>query len=82
MLKSARNHYYPLFSSIWGKLSVKKSTSVWYEILKLFVKILTADEKYSGSNMQNLRQQFQTPLSQKQKTFLDFLLLFWKLHEI
>ena len=82
MLKSARNHYYPLFSSISGKLSVKKSTSAWYEILKLFVKILTADEKYSGSNMQNLRQKFQTPLSQKQKTFLDFLLLFWNVHEI
>ena len=82
MLKSARIHYYPLFSSIWGKLSVKKSTSAWYEILKLFVKILTADEKYSGSNIQNLRQQFQTPLSQKQKNFLDFLLLFWNVHEI
>ena len=78
LLKSARNHYYPLFSSIWGKLSWKKSTSACYEILKLFVEILTADDKYSGSNMQNLRQQFQTPLSQKQKTFSWFFIVFLK----
>ena len=36
---------------------------------------------YSGSNMQNFLQQFQTPLSQKQKTFsglfIDFLKCAW-----
>ena len=58
------------------------SPSVWYEILRLFVNPLTADDKYSGSNMQNLQPQFQTPLSQKQKTFSDFLLHFWNVHEI
>ena len=54
-------------------MSWKKLHSVWYEILRLFVNVLTVDDKYSGSNMQNLRQQFQTPLSQKQKTFSAFL---------
>ena len=54
MLKSAQHYYYPLFSSIRGKLSWKKSPSVWYEILRLFVNALTADDKYSGTNMQNL----------------------------
>ena len=63
MLKSARHHYYSLLSSIRRKLSYKKSPSVWCEILRLFVNALTADDKYSGSNMQNLRQQFQTELS-------------------
>ena len=58
LLKSARHHYYPLFSSILGKLSWKKSPSVWYEILRLLVNELTVDDKYSGSNMQNLPQQF------------------------
>ena len=52
--KSARHHYYPLFSSNGRKLSCKKSPSVWYQILRLFVNALTADDKYSGSNMQNL----------------------------
>ena len=37
-----------------------------------------ADDKYSGSNIQNLQQQFQTPLSQKQKTFSWFFIPFQK----
>ena len=56
---------------------------MWYEILRLFVNALTADDKYSGSNMQNLPQQFQTPLSRKKKTisgfFFAFLKCAWKL---
>ena len=85
MLKSARHNYYPLFSSIRGKLSWKKSPSVWYEILRLFVNALTADDKYSGSNIQNLPLQIQTPLSQKQKTFSWFFIAFleceWNLEQ-
>ena len=49
---------------------------MWYEILRPFVNGLTADDKYSGTNMKNLRQQFQTPLSLKQKTFSRFLIAF------
>ena len=51
---------------------------MWYEILRLFVNALTADDKYSGSNMQNLRQQFQTPLSREKKTFSGFFFAFLK----
>ena len=56
----------------------KRSPSVWYEILRLFVNALTADDKYSGSFIQNLPQQFQTPLSQKQKIFPVFFIEFLK----
>ena len=49
-----------------------------YEILRLFVNALTADDKYSGNNMQNLPQQFQTPLSRKQKPFSGFFIGFLK----
>ena len=59
-------------------MSSWKSPSVWYEILRLFVNALTSDDKYSGSNMQNLPQQFQTPFSQKQKTFSGFFIAFLK----
>ena len=59
-------------------MSWKKSPSVWYEILRLFVNALTVDDKCSGSNMQNLPQQFQTPLSEKQKTFSGFFIAFLK----
>ena len=51
---------------------------MWYEILRLFVNALIDDDKYSGINMQSLRQQFQTPLSQKQKTFSEFFIAFLK----
>ena len=59
-------------------MSWKKSPSVWYEILRLFVNALIADDKYSGSNMQNLTQQFQTPLSQTQKSSSWFFIAFLK----
>ena len=59
-------------------MSWKKSTWVWCEILRLFVNALTADDKYSGSNMQNFPQQFQMPLSQKQKTLSGFFIAFLK----
>ena len=78
LLKSARHHYYPLFSSVRGKLSCKKLPSVWYKILRLFVNALTADDQYSDSNMQNFPQQFQTPLSKKQKVFSGFFIAFLK----
>ena len=52
-------------------------------MLRLFFNALTADEKYSGRNMQSLPKQFQRPLSQKQKTFSGFFIAFlkcaWKL---
>ena len=54
------------------------SPSVWYEILRPFVNALTVDYKYSGSNIQNLPQQFEMPLSQKQKTFSGFFIEFLK----
>ena len=59
-------------------MSCKKSSLVWCEILRLFVNALTADDKYSGSNMQNLTQQFQTLLSQRKKDFFWFFIAFFK----
>ena len=42
------------------------------KILRLCPNILTADDKNSLLNRDNLKQQFQIILSQKQKTFSDF----------
>ena len=44
----------------------------------MFVKALTADDKYSVSNMRNFPQQFQSPLYQNQKIFSGFFLAFLK----
>ena len=49
-----------------------------YEILRPFVNALNADHKYSGINMKNLPQQFQTPLSHKQKTFSALFIALFK----
>ena len=40
----------------------------------MFVTTLTADDKYSLLNRDNLRQPIRTPLSQKQKAFAEFFL--------
>ena len=47
-------------------------------MLRLFVNALTANDKYSGSRMPNLPQQFQTPLSRKQNTFSGFFIPYLK----
>ena len=81
-LKVTRHHYYPFSSWIPGKLSWKKTALLWSKILRLFANTFTADGKYSCRNMQNFWQQFQTLLSQKQKTLSGFFLHFWNVHEI
>ena len=44
----------------------------------MFVNTLTADDKYSVLNRDNLTQQNRTQLSQKQKAFSQFFLAFPK----
>ena len=46
--------------------------------MRLFVKTLTADEKYSRHNIQNFPQEFQTLLFKKQKIFSAFFIAFLK----
>ena len=45
-----------------------------FEILGLIVNRLTADDKYSRRNIQNLTQELQTAISQNKRLFLEFLL--------
>ena len=58
------------------------SALVTSQIFRLFVNTLTPADKYSLRNMQIFWQQIQVHLSQKGKTFLNFLLHFWNVHEI
>ena len=76
LVKSARHNYFPIFPRIRDKLSWKKSALVIFEIFRLFVYTLTPDDKYSRRNMQIFWQQLQTNLSQKGKTFCQFLIVF------
>ena len=45
--KSARQYFCHIFWSLWKNMSSKNSLLVVFEILRLFVNILTPDEKYS-----------------------------------
>ena len=78
LLKSARHDYFPIFPRIRDKLSLKKSSLVISEIFRLFVNTLTPNDKYSRRNMQIFWQQLHTSLSQKGKTFCQFLIVFLK----
>ena len=49
LLKSARQYFFHIFWSLWKEISSKNSVLVVSEILRLFVNILTPDEKYSLS---------------------------------
>ena len=51
---------------------------VLQKILRLFVNTLTADDKYSLLNVNDLTQPIQILLSQKEKTFSQFLATFLK----
>ena len=78
LLKLARHHYFPIFPRIRDKLSCKMSAVVTSKIFRLFVNTLTPDDKYSRRNIKIFRQQLQTPLSQKAKTFCGFFIAFPK----
>ena len=49
-----------------------------FEILGLIVNRLTADDKYSHRNIQNLTQELQTAISQKEKTFSGLFITYLK----
>ena len=57
------------------------SALVTSEIFRLFVNKVTPDDNNFRRNKQIFWQQLQTSLSQKGKTFFDFLLHFWNVHE-
>ena len=52
------------------------------EILGMFVKKLTAEDKYSLCNMEKLLQPIQLQLSEKHKIFLNFLLHIVNTHQM
>ena len=78
LLKSARHHYYPIFSFILDILSWKKSALVWSDMLRLFVKTLTADNKYSRCNVQNCVTQVQMLYLKTKRLFVGFFIGFLK----
>ena len=76
--KFQQQHNYHIYWSLWGQLSCKKPLLVIWKILRQFVNAVTADDKYSLLNIDNLTQPIQMLFSQKQKTFSWFFSAFLK----
>ena len=75
-MKSAEKHFCSTSSQFWAKLSQKKIVLTRDENLRLLVKKMTADYKYSGSNRKNLLLPIQMQLSKKPKWFCSIFIAF------
>ena len=81
--KSARQCFCHIFWSLWRGTTWKNSLLVVSEILRLFVNILKPVlQVFSLSKSECLTQTVQMQLSQYQKIFPQFFLLFHNLHKI
>ena len=69
VLKCEWHHFYHVYWSLSRQLSSNKSLLVICKISGLFFNTLTAGQKYSFLNRDNLPQPIQTQLSLKRKTF-------------
>ena len=76
LLKSYCSDLYHIFCSMGREFSCKKSLLVIWEGLRLFVQTMSAIDKCSLPNGDNLMQPIHMQLSQKLKTFCGFILHF------
>ena len=72
LFKFGRQYVYHIYWSTGRQLSCKKSLLVIWESLRLFVNTMTAVDKCSLPNRENLMQPIHMELSQKLKTFSEF----------
>ena len=78
LLKSARQPFYQIILTLSGKLRCKISLLVRCQLLGLFVKTLTPNDKYSVGNTEKLSQPIQMHLPSKKEYFSQFVLAFLK----
>ena len=76
LFKSQSQNLDHIHRSLLRKLSWKKSLSLTCKIWGLLVKTLATDEKYLNLNRDNFMIPIQMQLSQKKKSFLNYLLYF------
>ena len=81
LLKSARQYFCHILWSLWNKIGSKHSVLVVFEILRLFLNILTLYERNSLSVKASVYQ-FNSSYLKSEKYFLNFSLHFRKLHKI
>ena len=79
LFKSEQELLRYIYCSTGRQFSCKKSLLVIWQRLRLFVDTMSAVEKCSHSNRDNLMQPIHVQLSKKLKTFCSFILHFQKL---
>ena len=78
LFKFERQHLHHIYWSTGNQLSCKKSLLVIWESLRLFLNTMSAVDKCSLTNRNNLIQHIHMQLSQNLKTFSGFFLAFLK----
>ena len=68
-MKSAWEHFYHIFSSLWGEIIWKITLLLEFEILGVFVDTLTADERCAVPECENLQFPIQMILSSTRNFF-------------
>ena len=79
LLKSERQQLYHIYSSLWRILELKKSLWAICKVWGHFVNPLTADDKYSLLNRNNLEMIFRCIYLRYKKYFVNFFLHFLNL---
>ena len=82
LLKYSLEHLYHIHRSLLSQLSGKTSLLRTCQIFRLLVNTLAAGEKYPVLTRDYLTTPIQMQLSQKQKLFLNLLLIFRNFDEI
>ena len=62
-VKSALEHFYHIFQSLWEKMILKISLLLKFELLGVFVNIFTADDKYPFRDYGNFNFRIKMQLS-------------------
>ena len=78
LLRSAGKHFHTAIPLIWGRTSRKTLVLFRAEVLGQFVNTMTAVCNYFRYNLENLKQQVQTQISLKRKTFSEFFIAYMK----
>ena len=82
LVKTLWEHFYHIFSSLWGEIILK--TSPWFKfgIIGLFVNTWTAHYKYPVLDCENLPLVFKSSYLKNKKNSLGFSFHLWILHQI
>ena len=81
LVKSAREHFYHIFSSHWWEKIQKISLLLICEILGVLINKLASNDKYPVQDCENLWLLIQMHYLKNEKNFLKFLFDFWNLHQ-